>query len=107
MVEVANRRIRMVMVHSAREWRSAGSGGIAGWAGLVVVVAMDQLECAIPAGLGEEMLGQVQEVAGEIVDGGTGQALGAGIVGPVDDERLADDVSARNEAPVAAVERII
>ena len=54
---------------------------------------MDQLECAVPARLGEEVLGQIQEVAREIVDGGTGQAFRAGIVGPIDDQRLADDVS--------------
>src|ERR1700685_3188130 len=107
MVEVANRRIRMVMAHSAMEWRCPGSGGVAGWVGLVLVIAMDQPERSIPAGLGEEVLGQIQEVAGEIVDGRTGQALGAGSVGPVDDERLANDVSTRDEAPIAAVERIV
>ena len=33
------------------------------------------------------------------------QIVGGRVVGPVDDQRLADDVLARHEAPVAAVER--
>ncbi len=66
MVEVPNSRIKIVMAHSATELRCAGLDGLgSGLAGLVVVVvAMDQPECSIPARLGEEMLGQIQEVAG-------------------------------------------
>ena len=33
------------------------------------------------------------------------QLVGGRVVGPVDDQRLADDIFARHEAPVAAVER--
>src|ERR1700719_480306 len=83
-VEVPNSRIKIVMVHSATVCRLAGL--------VVVVIAMDQSGCSIPARFSEEMLGQVQEVASKVVDGGTGQALRGGVVGPVDDERLADDV---------------
>src|SRR5579862_7904654 len=108
MVDVPKRRIRIVMAHSAMECRCAGlADDAAGGAGLVVVVAMDQPEGAFPTSLGEEVLGEIQEMARQIIDGRTGQAFGAGVVGPINNQRLADDISAGNESPVAAVERII
>src|SRR5579871_1827242 len=113
MVEVANSRTSIVRAHSVMEFRdvAAFGAGLALWASfaflaalvVVGVVAMNQPEGAIPARFGEEMLAQVDEVMKQSIDGGAGQALGAGIVGPVNDERLAHDIFARNEAPVAAV----
>src|SRR5581483_12497136 len=101
MVEVANSRTRIVMAHSAMEWRGLdwGAGG-SGFDGLVVVVvAMDQAEGPVPSRLGEEVFGQINEVGCEIIDRGARQAFGAGIVRPVNDEGLSDDVVARYKTP--------
>src|ERR1700722_17206969 len=106
MVVVPNKRTRIIMAHSATEWRCAGlGGGDPASAGLVVVVvAMNQPEGPIPARLSEEVFGQVQEVAGKIIHRRTGQALGTGVVGPVNDERLSDDVVPGHETPIAAIQ---
>src|SRR6266545_3268578 len=66
-------------------------------------VAVNQAEGASPARLGKKVLYQVDQVID--ADRRICERLGGSIVGPVDDERLADDVPARNETPVAAVER--
>src|SRR4029077_18051596 len=93
-VDVPNSRIRVVMAHSAIELRCGVAGGSTGFGfGLVVaVVAMDQSERAVPAGLGEEMLAQVDEMPNQCVHRRARQAFGIGIVGPIDDQRFADDI---------------
>src|ERR1017187_3043599 len=69
--------------------------------------APDHSERAVPAGAGEEVLSQIDKVREERVYGTSRQILGRGAVGPVDQERLADDVIAGHEAPVAAVKGVV
>ncbi len=66
---------------------------------------MNQAESSYPAGLGWEMNQDVDQVRDRRA--GTGKILRARIVGPVDNERFPDNILARNEAPIAAVERLI
>src|ERR1700676_608487 len=106
MVDVPNSRIRMVMAHSATELRCfVSGGGAAGFDfGLVVaVVAMDQSERTVPAGLGQEMLAKVDEMPYQRIDRRTRQAFGIGIVGPINDQGFTDDVLSRHEPPIAAI----
>src|SRR5713226_4890429 len=105
MVEVPNRSNRMVMLHSVMEfWRAACFFGVSL---VVAVVAMDQHERAAPACLSEEMAGQIDEMPRERAHRRARQALGVGIVGPIDDEGLSDDVLPRDKSPIAAVQGIV
>src|SRR3954465_11527988 len=111
-VDVPNNSISMVTVHSEMKFLTSGLDWSAGSlvagcvAGLVLGrVAMDELERAIPPGLGEEMLEEIDNVIG--ANCGIGQAIGRGVVRPVNDQRLTDNVFAGNESPIPAVERII
>src|SRR5579862_1315913 len=102
---MAKTRIRMVHVHSAMKprasgWRLAGGAGSAVLRGLVSVVtgirfllqrvAFHQLQAAVPAGLREEVLGEVNEVV-QVV---SLQILRRGVIGPKDDRRFPDNVFA-------------
>src|SRR5579863_2772352 len=62
-----------------------------------------QFERTVPARLHEEILGQVGEMIAAVAD----PILGRRIIRPKNQERLADDVLARHEAPVPAVERVV
>src|SRR3977135_552424 len=99
--------MRMVTAHSAIDVRCTVLPEAGGAVLVGAMVAMDQPESAIPAGFGEKMLRQVYEMARECVDRRTGQTLSIRIVGPVNDQRLPDNILARHKAPIAAVERII
>src|SRR5450755_286901 len=77
-------------------------GGVCNGPHSTDVYAMDQHEGTPPARLGEEMFQQVDQVVEAY--GGVGQGLGGGVVGPVDDQGFADDIFARDESPVAAIE---
>src|SRR5208283_4559516 len=66
----------------------------------------DDVEGAAPARLGEEV-GEDVAYEGEAVgERGLVHLVGGGLEGPVDEHGTADDVRARDEAPVAAVERL-
>src|SRR4051812_48376413 len=72
-------------------------------AALLNRVPADQSESAVPAGFGEEMLPEIDQVVKP--DGGIRQRRSGRVVGPVNNQRLADNVLARHETPKAAVER--
>src|ERR1700730_3578575 len=99
--------MRIVTAHSAIEVRCTVSGAGAGFGLVGAMVAMDQPKGSVPTGLGKKVLGQIEEMTRECVDRRAGQAFSIRIVRPVNDQRFSDDVLARHESPVAAVERII
>src|SRR6266446_503533 len=72
---------------------------------LVTRIAVNQAEGPVPARLDEEILRDVEKMVPS--DGGILQLVAGRRVGPVNNQRLADDVLARHKAPVAAVERRI
>src|SRR5215831_13425834 len=103
-VVVPNRRIRMLMDHSVTKSRVESTNRFISISlSLLDGIAVDQHECAAPAGLGEKILRQVADVID--IYSRRVEIAGRRVVGPVDHQRLADDVFSRDESPVEAVER--
>src|SRR5207253_10070789 len=103
-VDVPNNSIKMVTVHSEIKCLTSGLDSAAGSvaAGLVLGrVAMDKLKRAIPPGLGEEVLEEIDDVVG--ANRGIGQTISSGVVRPVNDQWLPDDVLAGNKALIPAI----
>src|SRR5919199_1002690 len=67
----------------------------------------NHVESTVPTRSAEEMLGQIDEVRYQRPHRSAGKLLGRGAVRPVNDQRLADDVVARNESPIPAIERVV
>src|ERR1700722_862278 len=65
-------------------------------------VLPDQLKSAPPTRLGEEVQSHVEDVIG--MDVAVRQCLARRVVRPEDQQRLADNIFARDESPIAAVE---
>src|SRR5262245_25967962 len=83
--------------------RRTGAGQSTGVSDFNGLPRMRNLEHAFPARLGEEVLGYVDHmVDGTLLEVGCGR-----VVRPIDQQRLADHILARNESPIAAVERIV
>src|SRR5260370_2495703 len=110
-VLVPNSSIRIVTAHSAMKFRASGFSaaplsGSTVFAGLVLGrVALDQLQCTTPARLGEEVLGKIKNVVD--ANARIRQPVGSGVVGPINDKRFADDVLARNESAIAAIQGVV
>src|SRR4051794_4537613 len=99
-VVVPKSRMRIVTVQSAIQWRTSSLGFssffvegstrsfvtvlLRGW------VAMNQFQSTIPARLAGEVLNEVDEVVG--VQKRASQPVGRRVVGPVNDQRFANDV---------------
>ena len=67
---------------------------------------IDGSEGPVPAGFGEEV-GELVEGEADLLGEACAVALAfGGFKGPVDDEWAADDIGARDKAPVAAVEAV-
>src|SRR5271170_4083407 len=66
----------------------------------------DEMKRALPACLVEDVDDDVEHEADAFADALFVDLVGGGLEGPVDEERAAYDVLARNEAPVAAVEAL-
>ncbi len=64
----------------------------------------DEMERAFPACLVEDVDDDVDHEAEALADALLVDLVGGGFEGPVDEEGAADDVFARDEAPVAAIE---
>src|SRR5579884_3084572 len=105
---MANTRIRMVHVHSATKPRCsvrrfAGCTASAAFGLVSVVVPMNEFQRSAPARAAEEVLRYIQHMTQ--VDGLVGKLVRRRSVRPVYEQRLAHDIAARHESPVAAVER--
>src|SRR5581483_10842674 len=97
-VVVPNNRIRMFSVHSWTKFRTESANRDMGI--LLDGIAVNQHEAAPPARLGEEVLREIHQMIQ--ADGRRVELIRGRIVGPIDDERLADDILARHKTPVAA-----
>ena len=70
-------------------------------------IAANHAERAVPARAGEKVLTQIDEVTHHGTDRCASEVLCRSSVRPIDEQRFADNVVARNKTPVAAVKRII
>src|SRR5712691_3850508 len=73
------------------------------WGILLAWRSAHQFERTFPARLHEEILRQVSVMIAGVAD----PMFGGRIIGPKNHQRLADNVLARHETPVAAVERVV
>src|SRR5665213_77916 len=102
-VVVLNSRIRISSVHSWTKFLTFSAYRFMGT--LLDRIAVDEHETSAPTRLGEHMLRQIDNVVQ--ADRGGIELIRGSVKGPVNDERLANNVLARDESPVAAVERVI
>src|SRR5437667_5919610 len=91
-VVVPNNRMRMFSDHSCTKFRTAAAPLLIP---LFDWIPMNQQKGSLPPCLGEEVLRQVRDVPH--TDGRVVQVFGRCVIGPVNDQRLADDVPARHK----------
>src|SRR5665213_1286586 len=94
-VVVLNSRIRISSVHSWTKFLTFSAYRFMGT--LLDRIAVDEHETSAPTRLGEHMLRQIDNVVQ--ADRGGIELIRGSVKGPVNDERLANNVLARDESP--------